>query len=301
MTEPTPPAPPPPPPLTDLAVAVSGSGTITGSQISCGGKRSKCFGHFKPGTSVTLHAGPAAGFRFTGWSGGCKGRTPSCSVKLTRASTVSAVFEPAPGANAVPVSIRQAAFDVHWTRSVGSGKLVVAGRIGRPAKVDLKLSRAGGGALLTEHASLPSGAFSLTLKLGPGLLPGGFVVTLGGRSGRLVVPTQVKTVSLKAPREGVVSRAFASTSDGGAPVAVIRASSDRAYVRFVFAAQPSARAALSVAWYQPDGKLLGVAQKPTRPAVTSAFSSGSPLPKGTWRVDLRAGSTVVKSLAVHVR
>jgi hypothetical protein len=301
MTEPTPPAPPPPPPLTDLAVAVSGSGTVTGSQIFCGGKSSKCFGHFKPGTSVTLHAGPAAGYRFTGWGGSCKGAAPSCSVKLAHASTVSAVFEPAPGANAVPVSIRQAAFDVHWARSVGSGKLVVAGRIGKPANVDVKLSRAGGGALLTEHASLPSGAFSLTLKLGPGLLPGGFVVTLGGRSGSLVVPTQVKTVSLKAPREGVVSRAFASTSEGGGPVAVIHASSDRAYVHFDFAAQPSGGAALSVAWYQPGGKLLGVAQKSNRPDVTSAISSASPLPKGTWRVELRAGQTVVKSLAMRVQ
>src|SRR5262249_7158071 len=160
---------------------------------------------------------------------------PTCSVKLAHAAAVSAAFEPAPGASAVPVSIRQASFDVHWVRSVGSGKLVVAGRIGKPAKVDLKLSRAGGGTLLTQHASLPSGPFSLTLKLGPGLLPGGFVVTLGGRSGRLVVPTQVKTVSLQAPHEGVVSRAFASTSESGGPVAVIQASSDRAYVHFVFA------------------------------------------------------------------
>jgi hypothetical protein len=300
MTEPTPPA-PPPPPLTDLAVAVSGSGTVTGSQISCGGKRSKCFGHFKPGTSVTLHAGPAAGFRFTGWGGGCRGTAASCSIKLARASTVFAVFEPAAGANAVPVSIRQASFDVHWDQSVGSGKLVVAGRIGKPSKVDVKLSRAGGASLLTEHASLPSGPFSLSLKLGPGLLPGGFVVTLGGRSGSLVVPTQVKTVSLKAPREGVVARAFASTSEAGGPVAVIHASSDRAYVHFVFAAQPSGGGALSVAWYQPNGTLLGVAQKANSPDVTSAISSGSPLPKGTWRVDLRAGSTVVKSLALHVQ
>jgi hypothetical protein len=299
MTEPTTTT-PPPPVLTELAVAVSGTGTVTGSQIACGGKSSKCFGHFKPGTRVTLRAAPAAGFRFTGWGGGCTGTRPACALKLVHAAAVSAAFEPAPGANAVPVSIRQATFDVRWARSVGSGKLVVAGRIGKPAKVDLKLSRAGGAALLTEHASLPSGPFSLTLKLGPGLLPGGFVVTLGGRSGSLVVPTQVKTVSLQAPREGVVSRAFASTSESGGPVAVIQASSDRAYVHFVFAAQPSAGGAVSVAWYRPDGKLLGVAQKPNRPDVTSAISSGSPLPKGTWRVDLRAGPTVVKSLVVHV-
>jgi hypothetical protein len=59
---------------------------------------------------------------------------------------------------------------------------------------------------------------------------------------------------------------------------------------------PTANEELSVAWYRPGGKLLGVATKSSAPVVTSSISSKVPLPTGTWRVDLRAGNTVVKSI-----
>ena len=51
----------------------------------------------------------------------------------------------------------------------------------------------------------------------------------------------------------------------------------------------------------PNGKLLGTAKKSSGPKVTSSIQSNGPLPTGAWRVDLRAGSTIVKSVAIQVR
>ena len=82
---------------------------------------------------------------------------------------------------------------------------------------------------------------------------------------------------------------------------VIHSSSVRAYVISSSQRSPPEVRRSRSAWFQPDGELLGVAQKSRSPDVASAVGSGSPLPKAAWRVDLRAGPTVVKSLTVHIQ
>lgn len=297
----------PPPVPARLAVAVSGAGTVTGTGISCGAKASKCFGSFNPGTKVTLHAEPSAGNTFAGWSGGCKGVSPVCLVSLSKASDVGAGFARQVGAS-IPVSISRAKFDVKWAQSLGTGRLDVRGKIAKPAQVALQLHRSGGSRpLLTTNLSLPAGPFSLSIKLLPGLLadgapllPGGFVVSISGHGGKVAVPTQVRTIRLAAPPQGVVSKAFASSSAGGAPDVSIPAGRKAAFVHFVFQTMPTAKQRLSIAWYRPGGKLLGVVTKSIAPVVTSSITSKAPIPAGSWRVDLRAGNTVVKSIPVVV-
>jgi uncharacterized repeat protein (TIGR01451 family) len=75
-----------------LTVAVQGQGTVTSSPagINC---RPTCSATYNSGTQVTLSATPAAGQRFTGWSGGCQGTGP-CVVTLTTADVkVTATFK----------------------------------------------------------------------------------------------------------------------------------------------------------------------------------------------------------------
>ncbi len=72
------------------ATAGAGSGTITSSPagIDCG---SDCTQSYNDGTSVTLTASPAAGSRFSGWSGACSG-SGTCTVTMSEARLVIASF-----------------------------------------------------------------------------------------------------------------------------------------------------------------------------------------------------------------
>ena len=70
-----------------LSVSKSGSGTVSGTGISCG---TTCSASYASGTNVTLTATPAAGYTFGGWGGACAGST--CTVSMTKAQSVSATF-----------------------------------------------------------------------------------------------------------------------------------------------------------------------------------------------------------------
>lgn len=83
-----------------MTVAVTGIGSV-GSQpagINCG---SSCNANFNAGTQVTLTATPAAGQLFQAWGGACSGSGSTCTVTMSEARNVSAVFVPAPPASFV--------------------------------------------------------------------------------------------------------------------------------------------------------------------------------------------------------
>ena len=130
---------------------------------------------------------------------------------------------------------------------------------------------------------------------------GSGTVTGSGRSGHLTVPPQVKTLSLIAPRGGVVGRAFASATANGAPTATLHSGGKQAFVTFEFMSQPPSGQSLTVAWFEPGGKLLGEASKSSAPTITSSVKSNGPLPRGAWHVDLRSGKTIVKTITINVQ
>ncbi len=77
-----------------LTVATSGTGLgqVAATGIDCGFVTSDCTENIDYGTMVTLSATPATGSTFTGWSGGgCMG-TGTCTVTITQALTVTAMF-----------------------------------------------------------------------------------------------------------------------------------------------------------------------------------------------------------------
>ena len=91
--------PPPTPPQLTLMLTVTapaaGSGTVTSSPagINCPGT---CSASFAQGAKVTLTATPGSNYFFGGWNGNCTG-TGICTITLTAAATVSAVFNAGDG------------------------------------------------------------------------------------------------------------------------------------------------------------------------------------------------------------
>ncbi|WP_420474445.1 InlB B-repeat-containing protein [Noviherbaspirillum sp. ST9] len=75
-----------------LGVTKTGSGTVSSmpAGIACG---TDCSEPYASGTTVTLTAAPANGNSFKGWSGACAGTSVSCSVSMTMARSVTAIFE----------------------------------------------------------------------------------------------------------------------------------------------------------------------------------------------------------------
>jgi uncharacterized repeat protein (TIGR02543 family) len=85
-----------------LTVSVSGTGTVTGGGISCGNGASVCTAGQTPNATVTLTATPAAGAAFAGWGGACTGTSPTCSVLMNAARSVSATFTAGGGGGGGP-------------------------------------------------------------------------------------------------------------------------------------------------------------------------------------------------------
>jgi uncharacterized protein YfiM (DUF2279 family) len=88
-----------------LSVSVTGSGTVTSNPagINCG---TTCNANFAANTSVTLTAEPAAGQSFSSWGGACSGSSPTCTVTMSQARSVTATFVPTQGTSfALNVSV----------------------------------------------------------------------------------------------------------------------------------------------------------------------------------------------------
>ena len=83
--------------LTVTPSGPSGSGTVTSTssptqadQINCG---SDCSASYPTGTSVTLNAQPASGFKFDSWSGDATcGTTAACTLTMDAVKNVTATF-----------------------------------------------------------------------------------------------------------------------------------------------------------------------------------------------------------------
>jgi hypothetical protein len=101
---PPPPPPPPPPPraqptLLTVSLAGTGSGTVSGTDISCPGPAVPdpyygvvvCSQTYPERTVVSLIATPRPDSAFTGWSGACRGTGP-CKIAMSSALTVTANF-----------------------------------------------------------------------------------------------------------------------------------------------------------------------------------------------------------------
>jgi hypothetical protein len=81
-----------------LGATDSGSGSVSSNpgNLNCassaGATSGTCSTRLAGGTTVTLSATPATGSTFIGWSGACYGTSPTCTLIVTAAKSVTALF-----------------------------------------------------------------------------------------------------------------------------------------------------------------------------------------------------------------
>ena len=192
-----------------------------------------------------------------------------------------------------------------WSRSRVRGSVRVRGTAERAGRVEVALLTGRGRAarvVARRRATLGPGAFTTRVSLPRTLLPGRLTVRLrevGPVSGAAL--TEATAVArLRAPREGVVRRAFVSALQNGPPVRRLRAGR-RLFAHFRFAALPRAGLPITAAWTR-GGRPAGIPVRKPRAAAVVAFvgAPGGRLPAGAYRCTLRAGGRVVAVADVRV-
>jgi Divergent InlB B-repeat domain len=315
------PAPDPPPVQTNLLASVQGNGSIVTvsstrglsgepprQPVRCGVNGTACLSEMPPGSTMTMRAVPASGYRFAGWRSGCAGRKVTCTFtaggSLT-AAPVSAAFEPQRPNRALVVRLRPPSIKATFKASVGKGSMRVDGSISLRARLRIQLRRPGGGPLLTRNVNA-LGSFRLKTPLtklanGARLFPGAFVLSLTGRAGSTPVPLQMRTVFVRSPLEGVVRSAYPATLEDGVKVNPIPRGSRQLWAVFRFASQPQF-GPITASWYDLNGKFVGTVRKNNRPVISTGIRSATsgPIPTGAYRVVLKAGKRTIKTVRIRV-
>jgi hypothetical protein len=157
----------------ELSVAKTGTGTISGGTINCGGF---CSGKVGRGSAVTLTATPAS--NLLAWGGACSGSVATCTVTMDAAKYVTASFIDTALVSDLPAALTFATQNIGTTSAVQS----------------VPLSNSGTAAMAISRIAA-TGDFGLTHNCGTGLGTGGFCnlrltfspTASGTRSGNLTL------------------------------------------------------------------------------------------------------------------
>ena len=195
-----------------------------------------------------------------------------------------------------------------WRESFLKGKVDFSGTESAAGEIQASLTNlATRRVLMNRRITVGTGSFTGSLPLTARPIPGTYRLRLKE------FPTGAaadRNVTIPAPPEGVVDRAYTSRTQRGAPAKVIR-NARTIYAHFHFIAAPRKRT-LTFNWRKPGNpqvRFTGYAKKPYKTSISTfvcvkAKSGGSclnvPLRKGKWYCIVYAGGRVVKRQAVTV-
>jgi hypothetical protein len=147
---------------------------------------------------------------------------------------------------------------------------------------------------------LQPGPFGGELTLPARLLPKVYRLTVSGTSGDGQIAPVHRDVTLKAPPEGIVDDAYISATKGGKRAFTLRGLRKELFARFHFVVPPRNKN-LKAAWFSPDFKWRGRADKTYKVNVDTVVGAPAGLMKGVWFCYLRAADgTVIKKTRVRV-
>ena len=188
---------------------------------------------------------------------------------------------------------------VRWRLGKASGTVTVRGTLSAGANLKLQLLRLQGKQaklVATLNTLKPGGAFTATIRVPKSMLPGRFRVQASGLSGSRPLVAASRELTVAAPREGIVRRAFGSATSAGSPALRLPRGARHVWAFFHFASIPT-RGPVVITWHTPRGRK--VITKP-RGRVVSTTLSARPLPSGRYTAEARVRGVLVARTVIRI-
>jgi hypothetical protein len=146
------------------------------------------------------------------------------------------------------LKLKSAKFAGRWHASRYSGRLVLRGTAGaamqlhvgwfRKELLGLRKPKYGPGGPFTASVNGKKGTFRKKIRLPRGLFPGKYLFLGYGQAGATIISIPQRYVTLGAPPEGVVGRAYASRTRSGSPTKRVPATARAVYFQYYMASPP---------------------------------------------------------------
>lgn len=199
-----------------------------------------------------------------------------------------------------PFALSSARPTLRWKQSRLTGRVVLKGTVTASARLVATLTRKGRTAAVQRRTFTlgKAGAFTRTLHLPRLLRPGAYVLRLVPTVGGAAQPAVQRGLTVPAPREGIVRRAWASALRGTSPLLNLPGTPQQLWAHFEFMTAPRKRP-ITTTWYRGTSRVAVVA-RPYAAVIHTFVRSDGPLRPGRWRAVLKAGGTVVAEVRVRV-
>ena len=188
------------------------------------------------------------------------------------------------------LSLNGAAIHAHWRQSRLRGVLLLQGTDDARLALGLTLTRGARRWTLPGVSAGPGDFEARVSSLPPTLVPGPYRLLVDATTGGAALPEQQFRVEVKAPREGVVDRAWTSAPDGR-PLTVVPKTVSSLSWHFHFAAWPARGLGVKATLFGPGEKVSWIPGQIHRPTVVAKLSvrGTTQLKRGSWRLVLSAG------------
>jgi uncharacterized repeat protein (TIGR02543 family) len=144
-----------------LTVSITGGGHVSGGGIDC---PSKCVANEALNSAVTLTASPSDGYVFSGWTGGCTGSGPTCTVTMDDNKDVTATFTQA-NVLAVTISGNGSVSGGSGAINCGSGANICSANFAAGATVSLVATAATGATFVGWTGACGGSATTCTVSM----------------------------------------------------------------------------------------------------------------------------------------
>jgi hypothetical protein len=199
------------------------------------------------------------------------------------------------------VTIKSATISAKWKESWLTGSVRFSGTVSGSADLRASLRPKAGGSIAAaaDIPGLQPGPYGGTLTLPNRLLPKVYRLTISGTGADGPIKPVSRDVTLPAPPEGVVDRAWASKTKNGPPINTIPGSPSEVWAHFHFVVPPKSRKVRN-RWYSPNFRWYGEKKnKPWAPTIHTRLAAAK-LDKGVWFAYMFSENRVVKRWRVRL-